>query len=119
MSPTPHLLVILSSGPDRALRAQESLDLVYAGLALDWRVSLLLEGAALRWLIPGAADAEAGPGARALPVLRDYGLERLCVAEAEFLAAGLGALALATAVERLDATALAALHDGADRVLRG
>lgn len=116
---TPQLLVILASGPDRALRAQEALDLVYAGLALDWRVSLLLEGAALRWLIPGAADPEAGPGARALPVLGDYGLERLCVSEAEFRAAGWGDLALPTAVERLDAAALAALHRDADRLLRG
>lgn len=115
----PLLLVILSSGTEQPLRAQEALDLVYAGLALDWRVSLLLRGAALRWLQPDAADPEAGPGARALPVLTDYGLQRLCVAEAEFQAAGLVEAALLTPVERLDATALAALQRDADHCLQG
>ncbi|MCU0755049.1 MAG: hypothetical protein MUE46_08000 [Xanthomonadales bacterium] len=113
------LLVILSSGTDQALRAQEALDLVYAGLALDWPVSLLLQGAALDWLKPGAADPAAGPGARALPLLADYGLQRLCVAEAEFQAAGLAEAALTTAVERLDGAALAALQRAAGRCLHG
>lgn len=114
----PHLLVTLTAGPGRALHAQEGLDLVYAGLALDWRVSLLLRGAALDWLKPGAADPDAGPGARALPVLADFGLERLGVVDAEFRAAGLADLRLTAAVERLDAAALAALLGDADRHLQ-
>lgn len=118
MSDTPHLLVTLAAGPDRALRAQEALDLVYAGLALDWRVTLLLRGAALLWLQPGAADPAAGPGARALPVLADFGLERLCVVDAEMRAAGLAEVALTTAVERLDDAALTALLADADRHLQ-
>jgi sulfur relay (sulfurtransferase) DsrF/TusC family protein len=113
----PQLVVVLATGPAKALRAQEALDLVYAGLALDWRVSLLLRGAGLRWLIPGAADPDAGPGARALPVLADFGLERLCVVEDELRAAGLDPATLTTAVEPLDAAALTALLAGADRLL--
>lgn len=113
----PQLVVVLATGPAKALRAQEALDLVYAGLALDWRVSLLLRGAGLRWLIPGAADPDAGPGARALPVLADFGLERLCVVEDELYAAGLDPATLTTPVERLDAAALATLLADADRLL--
>jgi sulfur relay (sulfurtransferase) DsrF/TusC family protein len=113
----PTLLVVLASGPDRALRGQEALDLVYAGLALDWSVSLLLRGAALRWLIPEAADPDTGPGARALPVLADFGLQRLCVDDDELRAAGLAEAPLTTPVERLDAAALAALQAAADRLL--
>lgn len=114
---TPHLLVELACGPARALRAQEALDLVYAGLALDWRVTLLLRGAALDWLKPGAADPAAGPGARALPALADFGIERICVVETEFHGAGLDQAGLVTGVERLDADALSALRGSVDRVL--
>lgn len=113
----PQLVVVLATGPAKALRAQEALDLVYAGLALDWSVSLLLRGDALRWLVPGAADPDAGPGARALPVLADFGLQRLCVGDDELRAAGLAEAPLTTPVERLDATALAALLGEADRLL--
>lgn len=118
MNGAPHLLVTLASGPDRALRGQEALDLVYAGLALDWRVTLLLRGAALDWLRPGGADPAAGPGARALPVLTDFGLERLCVVEAELRAAGLADATLTTPVERLTEAALASLQADADRHLQ-
>ncbi len=114
---SPHLLVILASGPGRALRGQEALDLVYAGLALDWRVSLLLQDAALAWLRPDAADPQAGPGARALPALADYGLERLCAVSDLSFCPGLNDSSTGMIVEWLDAAAVDALRRTADHIL--